>query len=1294
MLLERQYLMLLLMEAREDGIIKRFVPEIVKKSDGLLNMSNHVINLVKPYLPAQMVEPDPSNPQPLNSEARWAEAIIRFIIENDPDPKKTYATWMTLMFVRGLFNLEDMPRMIGAITLYAQAKQAGHISRSHDLMTIKTMDAFYDLVAPFRQSSKGEVVDQTVEMAMRKKSKVLLDTPEYFVVCPLTKEAAQWYGRDTDWCTAYGGKYSVNHKSQTSLYDSYKDAPLYVIEVKATDEIFQFSFEHGQFMDREDRQIVLRDFLTTHMPVCRAIGMKHFAHLIGRKGVTLEFFAPEDLVQMDGQYLGKGVNSMEDLKRVPESKFSDAGLLETIVRRFSQRIGILQNLPGGTVNDHQKFSTPEAKNAIKPILNVLMGHLSKEAFVEGLAKGGGQPLFSGLPKEYLTDDLKGIMAQHTEYDEIETYIPKPWPKAVEQGYYESAAKAGGMRAEDIPVEYRSAEVLTNAFLHFPYSMQNKEVANRVHWVPIVRRLTALVTGPNWDRIDDVCRYIPKDHLTQPLAVELYRQARQEPRRTDAMLLALTRFDFSLWPWKNGKMINQMVIEWDGKFDDLPPRLQNMDTARLVVDKNWSWLGRMSKKWLTPEVVEIALIQTIKQRGQQDKTQLRPGASSVLNASDPSVLDPALVASVMMAKIDRSLFPQVWDTTPEKFRTKEFAAVLAEHGALPFNSKWFPEDKFTPEFVNARMKTLLPTIRNNFSIIYQRNYTEVHKRDATEGFISDIQGLWQTIPQPKRTSSLLAGVVQEYPDMILGVDKSLLTAEVMDAWIQAPNQYKRTPNGGRGSAHAVSDAMLFTKFPRSAYTPFNMALAVKRALIKKVPDDLVDDSVLVSMLNRGTTESDKIDWKRITPEIFAKAATVGNAGVAYLKAPLNLVQSPLVARAILDQVDKPHFYAGSAVSSMFKKPETRVNWDQSLYDDAARLGILPIEAIPEQFRHDGLDMASIKKTPENILQVKDPVAWLNKHDPQGTFGNTFLKYGIVCKPDKTWVKPAPDKKCEDGSAYTIVPISGGSIGLMFGKDGQFVDGVFIGGSAPKQSYSYGGERIRLISKFSSNYGGNINYRPIRHAFCAVLNIANNKESLGHTMDYVSKSAHIYRADNEFHLVENMPRKKFGSLQIVKPGNLSKWDGEPIFLFDGNAPSYFGMVKIEGTTFAADGIIGDVGKYLHLSDDLADFMMWANVASGSGPKFKESNLFKLGVRGPGKSEWYSLIGEEVMSVGSLKVWKGSGRVSVSHEKYGVIVVGKKTKDGSFVSTETLKLPDELNKSYLTVLDPLFAAMKGKI
>jgi hypothetical protein len=87
---------------------------------------------------------------------------------------------------------------------------------------------------------------------------------------PHTIEAAQWFGRDTEWCTAYGGKYS-KYPTRNSQWYSYTSSPLYIIRDKTDpDRRFQFHFKTSQFCDIRDSRINTTAFIQQYPEVDQA----------------------------------------------------------------------------------------------------------------------------------------------------------------------------------------------------------------------------------------------------------------------------------------------------------------------------------------------------------------------------------------------------------------------------------------------------------------------------------------------------------------------------------------------------------------------------------------------------------------------------------------------------------------------------------------------------------------------------------------------------------------------------------------------------------------------------------------------------------------------------------------------------------------------------------------------------------------------------------------------------------------------------------------------------------------
>ena len=167
-----------------------------------------------------------------------------------------------------------------------------------------TSDELYDLVKDF------SLEKATTTKAERKDAKYnhpggefVLETPEYVLTKierqdELGKEAACFYGgnnKETRWCTSAPG---------LTYFERYiKDGPLYQLFDKSSEvspetglpsKRYQFHFPSNQFMDKDDRQIDLIDFLTKVEPEIKEYFKPEFAkglvsNVGSSKSVEIEF---------------------------------------------------------------------------------------------------------------------------------------------------------------------------------------------------------------------------------------------------------------------------------------------------------------------------------------------------------------------------------------------------------------------------------------------------------------------------------------------------------------------------------------------------------------------------------------------------------------------------------------------------------------------------------------------------------------------------------------------------------------------------------------------------------------------------------------------------------------------------------------------------------------------------------------------------------------------------------------------------------------------------------------------
>ena len=180
--------------------------------------------------------------------------------------------------------MEDLYKVTDDLRKFDYLKKTGRYKGEKDINQIKSIEDLYDQVKDYN-ISKDELTTSKAERADMKVhpgGKMGHDGGKWQVIeihdNPMGKEAACYYGgqnRETRWCTSSPG---------LTYYDRYiKDGPLYVVMDKSDTEVsqpqgsdakshkqtglpkkrYQFHFPSSQFMDIDDRQINLEDFLNT-----------------------------------------------------------------------------------------------------------------------------------------------------------------------------------------------------------------------------------------------------------------------------------------------------------------------------------------------------------------------------------------------------------------------------------------------------------------------------------------------------------------------------------------------------------------------------------------------------------------------------------------------------------------------------------------------------------------------------------------------------------------------------------------------------------------------------------------------------------------------------------------------------------------------------------------------------------------------------------------------------------------------------------------------------------------------
>ena len=158
---------------------------------------------------------------------RSDQFLIELIAEFDPTPAKKYLiNWILPRYINGGINaFEDLEGIKEDLTNFERYKQRMPIK---DILQIKTAADLSKMVRetlrpPGSVDGPNGVVSYEEVRAANSESIRVYEDDELLVVIPLTQRAAGFWGRYSNWCTAYGYKWG-QYPDRTSLFNNY-DGP-------------------------------------------------------------------------------------------------------------------------------------------------------------------------------------------------------------------------------------------------------------------------------------------------------------------------------------------------------------------------------------------------------------------------------------------------------------------------------------------------------------------------------------------------------------------------------------------------------------------------------------------------------------------------------------------------------------------------------------------------------------------------------------------------------------------------------------------------------------------------------------------------------------------------------------------------------------------------------------------------------------------------------------------------------------------------------------------------------------
>lgn len=205
---------------------------------------------------------DPDNPYQIDQNAPLLKGFLEKVASVDPTPTQKYYQWIIKMYVVGsIKRFEDMIRVKEPLMLFTKFKQKMPIK---DINQIKSLEQLEEMTEPFigELSGKEEKAELRKEMIEKGEAIIHLNTKEYSVMTPKTKEAAQEFGKETKWCTS---------ALEDNMFNTYNQrGPLYILLHKPSNTRWQIQWESKQYMDAKDDPVNLYELFTEHPTFLKA----------------------------------------------------------------------------------------------------------------------------------------------------------------------------------------------------------------------------------------------------------------------------------------------------------------------------------------------------------------------------------------------------------------------------------------------------------------------------------------------------------------------------------------------------------------------------------------------------------------------------------------------------------------------------------------------------------------------------------------------------------------------------------------------------------------------------------------------------------------------------------------------------------------------------------------------------------------------------------------------------------------------------------------------------------------
>jgi hypothetical protein len=399
----------------------------------------------------------------------------------DPTRNKRFTQWLISTYMRGGYRFEDLSRARSTLEHFMQFNQRLP-EAERDINHHKMLSDVWKAVKPFvdqpeaDESLSGKAKKRQERAKAYEDSLILAETNDWTVAIPLTKEAAKWWGRGTQWCTA---------AEENNMFEHYhKTGALIVIVMNDGNKVqFHADDEEFQFMNENDEPVSIEWIIANQDR------LKPLYHWAIKQHPNVFETTPEVIVDDEMIF---------DYLRSPK-----ANLMHVQNKMITQEMVDLAMATNGRGISFvpEKFKTDDmylkALATNTQAMNELPVHLaSRDLFLDTVRRDGnaleGVKLFF---EEFMTREI--VNAAIEENGNALQYVPDRFvtremtlkaastarffrelnytvsPKWKDREYYRVAVTANGQAIGEVPDHMRSQELVELAMQTYPRA---------IHWL--------------------------------------------------------------------------------------------------------------------------------------------------------------------------------------------------------------------------------------------------------------------------------------------------------------------------------------------------------------------------------------------------------------------------------------------------------------------------------------------------------------------------------------------------------------------------------------------------------------------------------------------------------------------------------------------------------------------------------------------------------------------------------------------------------------------------------------------